>query len=63
MGPGVGSQPTQGPSRRLAVGCKRTGLGFWAWYLIKERGRERVKVKDSLGKSIGECPASMKRIV
>jgi hypothetical protein len=42
MGPGVGSQPTQGPSRRLAVGCKSSIKRFEGWSLIKDSGRERV---------------------
>jgi hypothetical protein len=54
MGPGVGSQPTLGPSRRLAVGCTSTRIRFWAWSLIKDRGRERVK-RRVVGLSVISC--------
>jgi hypothetical protein len=43
MGPGVGSNPTQGPSRRLAVRCKCTKKPFLAVSLIRDTGTERVK--------------------
>jgi hypothetical protein len=32
MGPGVGSQPTQGLSRRLAAGCNCTVERVWGWF-------------------------------